>query len=79
MALITLNPSIVGDIFVTGQQGTGQAIMDLVSLVGPVLGPTIEATFLNQWAGDGCSGYLPSVPASLKQTSQFSFRRHTRL
>jgi MFS family permease len=41
VASITLNAAIVGDLFVTEEQGTAQALMGLAPLIGPVLGPTI--------------------------------------
>lgn len=41
VASITLNPAIVGDLFVTEEQGTGQAMMGLAPLIGPVFGPAI--------------------------------------
>jgi MFS family permease len=41
VASITLNPAIVGDLFVTEKQGTAQALMNLAPLIGPVFGPAI--------------------------------------
>ena len=39
VASVVLNPSIIGDMFITEQRGSAMSIMTLAPLLGPVLGP----------------------------------------
>ena len=41
IATTSLNPSIVGDLFITEERGRAQSILSLMPLLGPVLGPII--------------------------------------
>lgn len=41
IATTSLNPSIVGDLFVTEQRGRAQSILSLMPLLGPILGPIL--------------------------------------
>lgn len=41
VASVTLNPSIVGDLFIMEERGSAMAIMGLVTVLGPILGPVI--------------------------------------
>ncbi|KAI9689945.1 MAG: hypothetical protein M1822_009827 [Bathelium mastoideum] len=50
VASITLNPVIVGDLFVKEQRGAAMSVMGLAPMLGPVLGPIIGG-YLGQDAG----------------------------
>lgn len=50
VASIVLNPSIVGDMFVTEQRGNAMSIMTLGPLLGPVLGP-VAGGYISQPIG----------------------------
>ena len=50
IASTTLNPSIVGDMFVLEQRGRAQSILQVMPLVGPVCGPIVGG-FLSQDKG----------------------------
>lgn len=41
VASIVLNPSIIGDMFITEQRGSAMSIMGLAPLLGPALGPIV--------------------------------------
>ena len=50
VASITLNPGIVGDLFIKQQRGRALSIMGLAPMLGPVIGP-IVGSFLGSAAG----------------------------
>ena len=50
VASVVLNPSIIGDIFITEQRGSAMSIMTLAPLLGPVLGP-VAGGYISQSIG----------------------------
>lgn len=50
VASVVLNPSIVGDMFITEERGSAMSILSLAPLLGPVLGP-IAGGYLSETIG----------------------------
>ena len=57
---LTLNPAIVGDIFVQEERGTAMSIMAVAPLLGPIAGPIIGG-YLTQMKGWRWVFWLPAI------------------
>lgn len=63
VACVTLNPSIVGDLFIKEQRGKAMSVVFFGLIVGPVVGP-IMGSYLGQakgwrWIRDCLADLLP--------------------
>ena len=63
VASLTLNPAIVGDMFMAEERGGKMAIMSLAPLLGPVAGPVIGG-YLAQSLGWRWTFWLPALLAA---------------
>ncbi len=60
VASVTLNPGIVGDLFIKEQRGRALSLMGLAPMLGPVAGPII-GSYLGKAAGWRWTFWLPSI------------------
>ena len=73
---IVLNPSIVGDLFVTEERGNALAIEGIAPLIGPVLGPVIGG-YVSQAIGWRWLFWLAAIFAGIIEVDFFFFFRET--
>lgn len=74
VASVVLNPSIIGDMFITEQRGSAMSILTLAPLLGPVLGPVIGG-YLSQSIGWRWLFWLAAiVAAAIEIVFAFFFR-----
>lgn len=60
VASVTLDPSVVGDMFVNEERGKAMALANLAPLLGPIAGPVIGG-YLSQHAGWRWTFWLPAI------------------
>ena len=73
---IVLNPSIVGDLFVTEKRGNAMAIEGIAPLIGPVLGPVIGG-YVSQAIGWRWLFWLAAIVAGVTEIGFLAFFRET--
>lgn len=76
IATTSLNPSIVGDLFITEQRGRAQSILSLMPLIGPVLGP-IAGGYIAQAKGWQWTFWLAVFVLAAFGLSFLAFYRET--
>lgn len=75
-ASITLNPSIVGDMFVQEERGLAIAIVGFAPLIGPVAGPVIGG-YLTQNEGWRWAFWLSAITGGVCELGFLAFFRET--
>ncbi|CAD6576751.1 MAG: hypothetical protein ASARMPRED_007868 [Alectoria sarmentosa] len=73
---IVLNPSIVGDLFVTEKRGNAMAIEGIAPLIGPVLGPVIGG-YVSQAIGWRWLFWLAAIFAGVTEIGFLALFRET--
>ena len=76
VASVTLNPSIVGDMFIVEERGTAMSIMGLTPLLGPVAGPIIGG-YLSQDIGWRWTFWLAAIMATATEIVFLAVFRET--
>lgn len=75
-APLTLNPSIVGDLFAQEQRGSAMAVSSMLPVLGPVLGPVIGG-YLTQTKGWRWTFWLITILAGSCELCFLLFFRET--
>ena len=76
VASVTLNPSIVGDMFVLEERGTAMAIMDVAPILGPVAGPIIGG-YISEKSGWRWTFWLVAIAAGVMELGFLAVYRET--
>ena len=76
VASVVLNPSIIGDMFITEQRGSAMSIMTLAPLLGPVLGP-VAGGYISQSIGWRWLFWLAAIFAAAIEIGFAFFFRET--
>ena len=76
VASVTLDPSVVGDMFVVEERGKVMAIANLAPLIGPIAGPIIGG-YMSQAIGWRWTFWLPAILGAIVETGFVLLFRET--
>ena len=76
IASTSLNPSIIGDLFVIEQRGRAQSFMSLMPLMGPVIGPIVGG-YITQTKGWRWTFWFAAIIAAAFGIAFLAFYRET--
>ncbi|KAL9615957.1 MAG: hypothetical protein Q9160_009117 [Pyrenula sp. 1 TL-2023] len=76
VASVTLNPGIVGDLFVQEQRGRAMSVMSLAVLLGPTLGPVIGG-YLSQAYGWRWTFWFTAIVTAVLEVAFIAIFRET--
>lgn len=76
VASVTLNPSIVGDLFIVEERGSAMSIMGLITVLGPIAGPIIGG-YMSQTVNWRWTFWLAAIMAAVLEIGFFAIFRET--